>query len=709
MHFVGNSAIKLGDGSEHLQLIYSPGYSALSSFIPVLTVFLALVVAEIRHKGPSVRYPCIIVSGIMAGFAIVGMHYTGNMQIANYTYSINWGYFGGAAAISCLAMTIAMIMISKIQDKWLSCIWTRVFCAGLMAVTVTSMHFVASKGITYRLKYVHHGERSLNNNLKVAISISGVTILLCVWIFNRAQKRKAQIKDKAEQVALALLWFNVAGDIMVTQNGYLPCVKITDKHKQQSFNEAFNTGHEAFQWIYKVSHNWNVLREWIPDLTKTFDIVESLGSSQDDQRKTGDQVVNGVQDDYSLIFRGRFSSAAARLAEKLDTPIADLGLLYEGIMLSGILKRKSVRALFSCGPRNKRKRYLNDLESMNGDFGTGQVLFIQKLVKSVDLPKFGSMGYRFLKLETVVSPLANILQVTEQHLKPYLTGARQQALTPATKPRKGVYLACFVLRPGIKIQQFSVLTEPDNNARLPSVYLWSREQHQEWEQYLEHLDQRSFADVMECVIQHADCLDESQRTFNHHLWQSLWELKKRVPEQYLSSATLRTEPVEVPTGSASRKHTSYKIIAFHVLPDIHVSGPLFDDSWAVTPVNFFHTRQQMLADPHDPAFRAQVDTDLSHLVRCVLSTPSIPDSDTGKGTLRAKLISKRSYQSNKTETMFTTTTTTGSFNESIELASMPSSPVSTEGSRPSTASQSTRKPVFVDELLARATARYRQS
>lgn len=88
MHFVGNAAIRLGDGEDEIQLYYSSTYTAVSAILPVVVIFLGLLVADRFYKaskGAIIRYSALLVCGVCAGAAVTEMHYLGNQG----TFSIH--------------------------------------------------------------------------------------------------------------------------------------------------------------------------------------------------------------------------------------------------------------------------------------------------------------------------------------------------------------------------------------------------------------------------------------------------------------------------------------------------------------------------------------------------------------------------------------------------------------------------------------------
>lgn len=65
MHFIGNRAITLGDGSPQIQINYGAGFTALSFFIPIIVLFLAFGAVGINDEVSFIR---LAVGGTLAGY-----------------------------------------------------------------------------------------------------------------------------------------------------------------------------------------------------------------------------------------------------------------------------------------------------------------------------------------------------------------------------------------------------------------------------------------------------------------------------------------------------------------------------------------------------------------------------------------------------------------------------------------------------------------
>ncbi len=169
MHYVGNQAIVLGNGEAAIQLMYNPGFTALSSFIPVIALFAAFNVADLRYRGKRSLLSSLFVSGVIAGLATVGMHYIGNLGVSNYYIAFDLKSVGGAIGIACALCVGALALIFMLQELWLDKLQWRLVGAVMIAGAVSGMHFEASKGTLYRLAYrMEDMTDSRNTNVIIA-------------------------------------------------------------------------------------------------------------------------------------------------------------------------------------------------------------------------------------------------------------------------------------------------------------------------------------------------------------------------------------------------------------------------------------------------------------------------------------------------------------------------------------------------------------
>ena len=88
----------------------------------------------------------------MSGTAICGMHYLGLGGTANYQPVVAWRYVLGSAVVAVFASTVALGTSFYLKSTWTATWWKRMLCALLLAVAVSSSHWIATVGTDYRFK-----------------------------------------------------------------------------------------------------------------------------------------------------------------------------------------------------------------------------------------------------------------------------------------------------------------------------------------------------------------------------------------------------------------------------------------------------------------------------------------------------------------------------------------------------------------------------
>jgi len=186
MHFISNRAIVLADGQTAIQIAYSPGFTTLSFFVPILVLLTAFMVLGSDDRVSLVR---VTVGGTLAGLAICGMHYLGQAGISNYISIYSVGYVVGAAVVAVVASIVALSVFFVLRATWTNSWWKRALCAIILAGAVFGMHWLASVGTQYRLKHV---DLSSSDNISRNSTVIVVIVLVC--IVATPTRRHADIK-----------------------------------------------------------------------------------------------------------------------------------------------------------------------------------------------------------------------------------------------------------------------------------------------------------------------------------------------------------------------------------------------------------------------------------------------------------------------------------------------------------------------------------
>lgn len=146
MHFIGNRAIVFGDGASEHQIYYSSGFTAVSFFLPIAVLMLAFYLIGANEKASFIH---IGVAGTMTGTAVSGMHYVGQLGIANYNCQYDIPNVVGAATIAVFASLVALTVFFVLRASWTNSWWKRTLCALTLAVAVSGMHWTAAVGTSY--------------------------------------------------------------------------------------------------------------------------------------------------------------------------------------------------------------------------------------------------------------------------------------------------------------------------------------------------------------------------------------------------------------------------------------------------------------------------------------------------------------------------------------------------------------------------------
>ena len=174
-HFIRNRATVIGDGADEWQLVYSPGYTTLSFFIPVLVLFYAFAVVGTSDE--KLDFPRIILGGTLTGLGVVSMHFVGQAGISNYTCTFTVANVIGATTIAVVVSIAAMGVFSYFRSSWDIRWWSKVVCAVILATAVSATHWVASVGTRFHPKSSSPAENSSFSRNNTCIGV----IVLVSW------------------------------------------------------------------------------------------------------------------------------------------------------------------------------------------------------------------------------------------------------------------------------------------------------------------------------------------------------------------------------------------------------------------------------------------------------------------------------------------------------------------------------------------------
>ncbi|PBP21700.1 hypothetical protein BUE80_DR007606 [Diplocarpon rosae] len=605
MHFVGNCAIVLGSGQAQIQIVISPGFTALSFFIPILVVFIAFGVVG-SDESSITR---VILGGILAGLGVCGMHFLGQAGIANYDCIYDVANFVSAAVIAVVASVVALVFFFISRSAWQASWWKRALVGVILASAVSGMHWVASVGTNYR--YKETGTQLANTTpISTTVVIIIVMSILCcailVFLSLVEQARYRKMAKRAEQVVLATAIFDSNGRLLVTQEGLLPTKKIANSWMERSFEDIFNVAHPVFLWIFRASRNWYGISTLVPGMRKHIrrSGIKRRHGSLDETVLFNDE---GIQiNDFSIVFRELFCIAAAELASDLHQPIDKLGVLYDEILVTGLGATAAEKGKKSIATAASS---LLDVEREADTLGKGQLLFLVSRASRYEVENLLSAGgFTFANTESVLPVIANSLRIGPRGLSRRLEIMRHYC-TDHHVLEPGFHVAFFAIRASLAVGKrgFDVLVRRDAKNQLPTMQA-PIEKLEPWHvEYLKSMDSQTISVIVKQLFKASKPSNksQSQRDFAKHLLKTIEVLKEEIEDTIFNDAMLIATPFEVPC----RGHDEYSppgvalLIAFRMILPLQGRAP--GRKLTFTPLALFKAQQRVYRNSPDHKYFAR--------------------------------------------------------------------------------------------------------
>ncbi|KAK4575291.1 hypothetical protein LTR86_001144 [Recurvomyces mirabilis] len=626
MHFIGNRAIVLGDGNWSMQLVYNSGFTTLSVFLPIIGLTLSFSAAEYPTQSVVLHWFLLVCTGVFAGLSVVGMHYIGNFGITNYTPEYVPRYLAASIIISIGDCMLVLVLFYTLREQWISSWWKRLSCACLLAGGVSAMHFTASTNCLYIYKGNQNSTGAImSRNVQVAVAggLSAAAALTIIGVLLFSRHRTGVLKTRSRKVMLACAMFDPDGRILVTTEGVLPAREITDKYQHRTFSEDFDTAHPVFQWIYRVTRSWTTVSELIPQM-KNHLAAHSVDSEEDSKPISSSSSAHydpEALSDYSIIFREQFCCAAASLAAAMHIPTERIGVLYDKIIETGIIRAED---------RHGRRTQPDTLDLESGKsvkiFGRGQALFITRQLNGEDADKLLNAGFRFGSVQQVGRNIAQMMQIPLPALEYHLGGLRRYADKLETLEKPGTWLSFFGLIPRPNSKGFDVGVKKDDQDQLPDVQILTTEPQQWQTEFLQRLDGLRTRPFMSFLEDRSNVDRERgprEQEFASSLLKAVAMLGRTVPTDWFREARFLARPVfgHYSQGRKNRAVVTW-IYAFCVIADMHTSLESCDGI-ARLPLTFFSSRQRCYSGSPDHSILAQeIHQEFSPLLSRRMAMPS---------------------------------------------------------------------------------------
>ncbi|KAF4635618.1 hypothetical protein G7Y89_g2472 [Cudoniella acicularis] len=598
MHFISNRAITLGDGQTSIQIAYNPGFTAISFFVPILVLLAAFTAFGSNDRVSLFR---VSAGGTLAGLAICGMHYLGQAGISNYTCVYSIINVVGSAIVAVAASIVALSVFFVLRATWTDSWWKRALCAIILAGAVFGMHWLASVGTQYRLKKTDPSSShniSRDSTVVVVIVLSIAACLILVVFTTVAQRRRALSADRAQQVVLASAIFDQHGRIMVTPEGRLPNQKIMTSYVEWSLDDILGISHPVFHWTFRASRNWssvsNVLCNMRNHLYSTSTSPTSYVDLNSDEGMAAEH--------YSAVFRQLFCVAAADLAEQLNEPLEDVGVLFHEIFSTGQVAVQKSKARQSTTETSVDLERDDMVPTMPG---RGRLLFLVRRADRKEADRLSASGYRFAKVTHVVNIIARSMQINCHDLQgPFSRMCEYANGTNILRP--GVYLACFAIRSSPR-GGFDVLVRKGAGNQLPATQL-PIDCLNDWKiNYLSRLDGWSVTACLTFLRSKLVCstILKREQIFATQLCHTLEALRQEINDPLFDDALLIGTTVAAPSCGVGEdgKPNQAILIAFRLtLPtQFRATGQNLE----FTHLGFFRTQQAVENNSSDHALFAR--------------------------------------------------------------------------------------------------------
>lgn len=300
--------------------------------------------------------------------------------------------------------------------------------------------------------------------------------------------------------------------------------------------------------------------------------------------------LEGSPGDYSVVFKELFCIAAKDLADMVQLPLEDIGVLDGTIMNTGTLRKAAGLNLLHRLPT--RHSELDNAEKGRPPMiiGRGQLLFLVRRANRSQALRLQSTGYRFAAILNVIELLARSMEVTKEELLPQIKRMRDQSQSERLL-EPGVHLACFALRP-VFHRGFEVLVRKDARNMMPTSKLTNSRLEQWQIEVLQQIKNWTVAKCCERLRGGSLFADSKQQQFSRQLLESLTDLAGRVDSGFFEDARLVATPFLAPCD-VSKSDPSWQeaiVIAFRVITDAYQPSSS-NDRYEFASLRFFLCQQ----------------------------------------------------------------------------------------------------------------------
>lgn len=302
-------------------------------------------------------------------------------------------------------------------------------------------------------------------------------------------------------------------------------------------------------------------------------------------------------ENYSVIFRELFCTAAADLAEQLSQPLANVGVLFDEILNTGEMHNTEP------GARRKGTKSSADEETNVAAArvlsSKGQLLILVRNVDRAEADRLAASGYRFAEIKGVAPILSRSMQINCDDLPGQLTNMCEYSKDPPIM-NPGVHLALFALRARVR-GGFDILVPKNRRNQLPAMKL-PIDSLRGWEsEYLSQLDGMSVSACLKFLnAKSPNAITVSkEQLFAIEFRDALIALKDEIDDPIFNDALLIAHPLTVPCRGPNPDAPPGRaaIITFRLIVPIQFRA--HGQKLEFVPLSFFRTQQYVYRNSPD--------------------------------------------------------------------------------------------------------------
>lgn len=352
--------------------------------------------------------------------------------------------------------------------------------------------------------------------------------------------------------------------------------------------------------MFHASRNWSGISSLIGGMRHHLAVLPHSGRERDGKHGTRLIDEHGEMiEDYEVIFRELFCVAAASLADRLKDHITSAGVLWDEILPTGGLGKRSRSQL----QKNLSWETSLDHGPLPANLGAdvekgisfpeqdacGSLMFLVRRIESdQDAERYISAGYRFAETQQVSGIIRTSMQIKsvgfDQKLRDMVSYTTRQKSTHA-----GVQLALFAIRARPNSLGFEIMVRKGARDMLPSMSLPIPELKGWHIEFLRRFENLTVSELLRALTEE-DFSSQSPKEgkFAGQLVEVIKGLREWTQETLFNEATLTSTVVQMPSmGDYSSKQSA--MIAMRFVIPIH-SG-LSSPRCEFVPLSFFKMHQ----------------------------------------------------------------------------------------------------------------------